>query len=158
MCIYESIDISITDKTIITTHKIYIFTIIFHKILLRNICQIKMCIWKVKVWKYRTLYQDIIVEMSQFRRKIMISFCKFFIFSYSQYPTIKDLHIILPFTIYYLIEIMCSLLQNVNFATTTTNTERFVCNRQKIALNSVANLYVNSLQNNKQSIRWGERG
>ena len=74
-----------------------------------------------------------------------------------KYPTIKDLHIILPFTIYYLIEIMCSVLQNVNFATTTTNTERFVCNRQKIALNSVANLYVNSLPNNKQSIRWGER-
>ena len=50
-----------------------------------------------------------------------------------------------------------SVLQNVNFATTTTNTERFVCNRQKIALNSVANLYVNSLQNNKQSIRSEER-
>ena len=79
------------------------------------------------------------------------------IYKHRKYPTIKDLHIILPFTIYYLIEIMCSVLQNVNFATTTTNTERFVCNRQKIALNSVANLYVNSLPNNKQSIRWGER-
>ena len=76
-----------------------------------------------------------------------------YIYRNRKYPTIKDLHIILPFTIYYLIEIMCSVLQNVNFATTTTNTERFVCNRQKIALNSVANLYVNSLPNNKQSIR-----
>ena len=76
---------------------------------------------------------------------------------HGKYPTIKKIYLILPFTIYYLIEIMCSVLQNVNFATTTTNTERFVCNRQKIALNSVANLYVNSLPNNKQSIRWGER-
>ena len=52
-------------------------------------------------------------------------------------------------------EIMCFVLQNVNFATTTTNTERFVCNRQKIALNSVANLYVNSppTQQTKHSLR-----
>ena len=74
---------------------------------------------------------------------------------HGKYPTIKQIYLILPFTIYYLIEIMCSLLQNVNFATTTTNTERFVCNRQKIALNSVANLYVNSLpkQQTKHSLR-----